>query len=1131
MLICPNKDCKHENPDGSKFCRYCGTKLEKEVTKIQDNEPLSDNIKQENRLNNSNKMWSSIKKQERQIKKIDKFLFKKHALKKGQYIRCHLYCGDIFTEKASQAYNKYLECALRGNSVAENAIGMFYETGIYVSKDLLKAKEWYQRSANHNCFYGYNNLALIYLNGEGCEKDIDKAIELLQISANSGYAQSQLHLAEVYYYEKEHKDYAKALFWLQKAAHNLNLSELYFLLELYDVMFEDPLPSDFIAFIKRIAPQNTSASNFIGMIYAIFDEIPDNLKKAKRNIKKGLRKNNAESIFTLGKFYYENWIPDTNYSNAIKYFEKALNQGEFSGAYMLGDMYQYGKGFPIDYSKSIKFHEFAASNGITASNYSLGCIYQDGKGVEKDEKRAFDYFTLAAKRMHVPSLDALGDCFNYGIGTEIDIDKAIDCYTKAAELGNTSAMSSLSYIYEKPEKRNEELALKYAKMAAEREDSTGLNNYAFALENGFSGNQDISKAITYYSKACYMNNAVALKNLGYLYVYKLKDYCKAKECIEEYLSLSPNDGNALYVLGGIYQYGPEKIFDINKAKELYEKALEIKEYLAAEGLGDIYFNGHGIEKDYTKSIFFYEIASKKGIPRASYQLGFIFEYGLGVNKDIQTAVKYYTKSANEGNGDALYTLGNIYFEGKDDIIKDPNLAIEFYEKASSLGNDTASLKLCEIFTEGEHVDLQKAIYYADTAANSGEYDGYIYLGIAFENGVGCKIDYDRAVEFYTHKGVETNEFVLEHLIDIFYTKNNFTKVQEYIEKLLEINPNNPFAFYIKGCLYGNGYGTEIDYKKSFFYHEKAASLGYDISYFVLGIMYASGTGCEKDLDKALECFDKVPEKNDGYLSYFIGLIYYGKGDLKTAEYYLKKSIEEEGPVDAYNILGGMYLYEDSVEKNYIKANELLMKAIHKYDDSDSKYEIGYMHLGYYGTEPNYQKAKELFQQVIKQNNCKGYIGLGLLSELGFDTDNPIEDAIKYYKMAAEDPDTGALFYLANAYRSNQEYEKAKACYLNSLSSDIKLPSAACDLASMLEYDMNAENGYNEIIKYYKLALQIDPDNTSVCENLTRLFANNHKNVIDNNNSYIISKSFKDARENIFDHTLFLNNLVTKNGIK
>ena len=65
-------------------------------------------------------------------------------------------------------------------------------------------------------------------------------------------------------------------------------------------------------------------------------------------------------------------------------------------------------------------------------------------------------------------------------------------------------------------------------------------------------------------------------------------------------------------------------------------------------------------------------------------LGEMYEEGKGVSKDYTKAKKFYKKACDMGEGVGCYNLGKMYEKGKG-VTKDYTKAKKFYKKASNLG--------------------------------------------------------------------------------------------------------------------------------------------------------------------------------------------------------------------------------------------------------------------------------------------------------------------------------------------------------------------------------------------------------------------------------------------------------------
>ena len=85
--------------------------------------------------------------------------------------------GELFQKSADQGYGS-----------AQNNLGVVYENGQGVPKDLGRAAELYQKAADQGYARAQYNLGTLYQDGDGVPKDLGKARELYQKAANQGYA-------------------------------------------------------------------------------------------------------------------------------------------------------------------------------------------------------------------------------------------------------------------------------------------------------------------------------------------------------------------------------------------------------------------------------------------------------------------------------------------------------------------------------------------------------------------------------------------------------------------------------------------------------------------------------------------------------------------------------------------------------------------------------------------------------------------------------------------------------------------------------------------------------------------------------------------------------------------------------
>ena len=137
------------------------------------------------------------------------------------------------TGKYERAKNLLEKAAELGSVLAQSNLGVFYHKGEPngINKDDAKAKKWLEKAAMQGEAEAQNNLALYYLR----EKNNAMAKDLFEKSALQDYAPAQANLGVLYKNDVDLKDYAKSVYWLEKAVDNgLAATASFMLGELYE---------------------------------------------------------------------------------------------------------------------------------------------------------------------------------------------------------------------------------------------------------------------------------------------------------------------------------------------------------------------------------------------------------------------------------------------------------------------------------------------------------------------------------------------------------------------------------------------------------------------------------------------------------------------------------------------------------------------------------------------------------------------------------------------------------------------------------------------------------------------------------------------------------------------------------
>jgi len=81
-------------------------------------------------------------------------------------------------------------------------------------------------------------------------------------------------------------------------------------------------------------------------------------------------------------------------------------------------------------------------------------------------------------------------------------------------------------------------------------------------------------------------------------------------------------------------------------------------------LGNVYYRGDGVPKDYAQAVKWYRMAADQGMPESQYMMGVVYDRGEGLPQDFAEAVAWYRKAAEQGYIAAQFELGNKYARGE-----------------------------------------------------------------------------------------------------------------------------------------------------------------------------------------------------------------------------------------------------------------------------------------------------------------------------------------------------------------------------------------------------------------------------------------------------------------------------------
>ena len=177
--------------------------------------------------------------------------------------------------------------------------------------------------------------------------------------------------------------------------------------------------------------------------------------------------------------------------------------------------------------------------------------------------------------MTLEEINELGDKYY----NEKKYKEAFQCFLYASEKGNAKAQYNLGWCYYHGYgvKQSYEEAARLYKLAVEQNYSVAQYNLGWCYYHGYGVKQSYEEAVRLYKLAAEQNYSVAQYNLGICYYHGYgvdkPDYEKAMEYF--LLSKNKNYSRSFCRLGYLYFYGNGVEQDYLKAKEYFEKAIEL----------------------------------------------------------------------------------------------------------------------------------------------------------------------------------------------------------------------------------------------------------------------------------------------------------------------------------------------------------------------------------------------------------------------------------------------------------------------------------------------------------------------------------------------------------------------------
>lgn len=551
--------------------------------------------------------------------------------------------NDIMSREEEVSHNKdaieyYQQAAEKGNVEAMLELAYTYQYALAGEENFEEANKWRQKAYEAGSGIAAYNIGSSYIYGtEGIAKDPQKGYEYMQTALERGYYRAYYSIGHMY---KEgiffKRDLAKAKEYFEKGMQHNDHSSIRALAIMYhygDGVEKDAEKSHQLA-LKAAELGSSMAMAYVGFDYKTGTFVDQDNDKAFEWFKKSAESaspNQPEGLYHLAMAYIEGIGVKPDYEQAIKLLEKGVYyQCEYS-INALAEAYYTGEIVKQDIEKAVDLYKFAADNlNDSTAMSNLGYIYGQ-KGSDKyDIELALSYLHRAAQLEDSYAYKSLGIIYYHGNGVKQDYQKALEYHQKAADLGDAGALANIASLYEegKGVKQDYAKALELYRQAADKGDISSPASIAYMYINGLGVEQNNKKAFEYYKISADQGHANSQASIGYMY-YKGLGTAKDERAAIRYwlLAADQNHAEATYYAGAFFIYDASPP-NYQAAKEYLEKAVLLGDIDAPYGIGLLYENGFGVEKDLNKAIEYFKQSAELGSDMANTKLGDLALAGL-----------------------------------------------------------------------------------------------------------------------------------------------------------------------------------------------------------------------------------------------------------------------------------------------------------------------------------------------------------------------------------------------------------------------------------------------------------------------------------------------------------------------
>jgi TPR repeat protein len=737
----------------------------------------------------------------------------------------------------------------------------------------------------------------------------------------------------------------------------------------------------------------------------------------------------------------------------------------------------------------------------------LGKAYFNATFIEGNFHTSFKWISLSAEQGNMEAQFRLGDLYTLGHGALKSVPDAYQCYTKAAIQGYKKALIRIHNLYQDDTKMHcrgqinsgpDEIKGCFVKRWKEVRE---LNEYRLEQKESILNN-----VISYYTEqfkhyqSSNQEDPTVQLNIAFLYQHGYG----VKKCIRwafEYYTKAAEQGNveAQYNLGNLYQKHPKMKFNYRHAFKWYIVSAKGGSIAAQKSLAYFYLKGLATDIDYHTALLWYTKAAESGDTESQVILGKLYRKGDYIKQDLPMAVKWYSRAARQGNivaqnclsqlyqrgmlnsieldqdmteyfrndsmekrlctklsmdiiksgnslefkqleelakraligdGHAMYSIGLKYYQDDKDFMQDQDTGIKWIKNAANANHKGAQSMIAEIYKKDDSIeqDYYKAALWYRRLAKQKDAIAQCNVGVMYKDGLGVRKDPLEASKWFiwaADQGDSNAQFYLSQ-----FRFDGIALRKDNKEGLYWLNKSaykrNTKACYTLSSFYFNGqYNLEEGKECGMNLLKFSAKNGFIQAQLDMASRYQKGDGVQQDLQKCISYYEMACGGDSGEAEYKLVIIYLYEESIPKdylKAYDLIKRANDKGYSKASELFmttawysPGVPNYSKIIMNMFIDAAQNGINDLHYFIGSIYDTGIYNWNLDEYCLNINLTKAAEWYLAASSNGDSRADFCLGIMYENGKGFDKNLDKAIHYYERASLKENADANYRLARYY--------------------------------------------------------------------------------------------------------------------